>query len=48
VVTGSAEPPGPKEYEYGDLIVNGHRLGPARRDPATGVVELGPHIKVPE
>lgn len=33
-----------KRVEKGTLYVNGANLGPAERDPSTGVVEAGPHV----
>lgn len=33
-----------KQVERGTLFVNGSNLGPAERDPKTGVIEQGPHV----
>lgn len=33
-----------KRIETGTVYVNGHMLGPAERDPATGNIEQGPHV----
>lgn len=36
-----------RRKEQGRLLVNGFDLGPAQRDPDTGVIEQGPHVPEP-